>query len=503
MAQERVRPSRLAGSWYPADPTTLRNDIESYIAAAENVTTASHLYAVIAPHAGYAFSGPCAGWSFAQLRKRDIQRVFLLAPAHTARFRGVSIPPFDAYATPLGQVPIARDVCDTLSAHPLITSVPHAHAREHSIEIMLPFLQVAAPDATLVPLLVSAIDANDARELGALLATHLQPHDIIVASGDFTHYGRSFNYVPFSENIQDNLKELDMGLVHHIKNTDVEGIFTYEQETGITCCGTRPFAITVAALPADAQAQLLEYYTSGEKEGNFQHSVSYVALAFSGEKGFSGQDSKAAQQKEIIEQTEESDAAADADDQEADTAEAALTEEEKAVLLRIARDTLTQYVTDGTKPALDDYPLTPRLKEHAGAFVTLHQNGRLRGCIGFIEGIAPLAVTVQENACNAATRDTRFPQVKPEELDAIDIEISVMSPLRPIDSPEDVIVGTHGVVLVHGRHQGVFLPQVPVEQGWDRRTYLQQLALKAGLPPNAYRHAHLKVFSADIFAEEK
>lgn len=496
-----IRKSVIAGSWYPDNPAELRSVITGYLGKAEKKTTAQHLYAVFAPHAGYAYSGACAAWSFKQLEGRDIERVFLLAPSHTAQYPGISIPEVDAYETPLGFVPLDTKTCDELRKDPLITSVPQAHTREHSLEIELPFLQVVCKDFTLVPLVVSAIDAADARELGLVLSRHIGPKDIIVASGDFTHYGRAFGYVPFTDDIQANLKKLDRGLIKEIKKKDVKGIFAYERKTGITCCGIRAFAIAVAALPDDATPELLEYYTSGEKEGNFSHSVSYASIAFSGEAGFHGKGKTEATNK--TEKIEKTDMKIDETKKEDKIiSDDTLTKEEKNTLLKIARDTVTQFVTKGTKPDLSEYNLTPRLKENAGAFVTLHENGQLRGCIGFIEGVAPLAETVQENACNAATRDPRFPPVTPKELSKIDIEISVMTPLKEIDSPEEVVAGKHGIVLKSGFHQGVFLPQVATEQGWDRKTFLEHLGYKAGLNKDAYKTATLLTFTAEVFGEK-
>jgi MEMO1 family protein len=492
MKNTRIRKSVIAGSWYPADPGELRKVITDYLAQAEKVVTAPHLYSIFVPHAGYAYSGACAAWSFKQLEGRDIERVFLLAPSHSVRYQGISIPDVDAYETPLGLVPLDTTTCNKLRQDTLISTVPEAHTREHSLEIQLPFLQVVCKDFKVVPLVVSAIDTADAHELGLVLSRHLGSKDILVASGDFTHYGDAFGYVPFKDKIQESIKKLDMGLIDEIQKKDVKGIFAYERTTGITCCGIRAFAIAVAAMPKDAQSTLLKYTTSGEKEGDFSHSVSYAALAFSDETGSSrvarGQEveAKPVENKEV----------------EVKRAEGAtVTAEEKQILLKLARDTVTQFVTKGTKPDLSEYNLTPRLKEKAGAFVTLHENGQLRGCIGFIEGVAPLAETVLENACNAAMRDPRFPPVTEKELDKIDIEISVMTPLKEIDSPDKVIAGKHGVVLKSGLRQGVFLPQVATEQGWDRKTFLEHLGLKAGLSKDAYKNAVLLTFTAEVFGE--
>ena len=140
------------------------------------------------------------------------------------------------------------------------------------------------------------------------------------------------------------------------------------------------------------------------------------------------------------------------------------------------------------------------LAEHRGAFVTLTADGALRGCIGYIEGVCPLVEAVAANARSAACADPRFPPVAPEELDDLELEISVLTPLRPVSGPAEVEVGRHGVVLRKSGRSAVFLPQVAREQAWDRDTMLAQRALKAGLPSDAWRRdAQLQVFEAEVF----
>ncbi|HEX2721207.1 MAG TPA: AmmeMemoRadiSam system protein A, partial [Candidatus Deferrimicrobium sp.] len=144
-----------------------------------------------------------------------------------------------------------------------------------------------------------------------------------------------------------------------------------------------------------------------------------------------------------------------------------------------------------------------KLAAPGAAFVTLTKNGRLRGCIGFTEAVAPLFKVVQECAVAAATEDPRFPPVSPKELPSLRVEISVLTPLVSI-RPEEVEVGRHGLMVAQGRMRGLLLPQVPVEWGWDRETFLDQTCVKAGLPPSAWRHgATLRAFTAEVFGEEK
>jgi len=474
--QLKIRNSAIAGSWYTANKSALSQEINSYLAQAKNISENRKINALIVPHAGYAYSGRCAAYSYKQLEGKNIKRIFIIAPSHYAAFQGASIADVDAYETPLGLVSLDKKVISELQKSPLIGNTPQAHTREHSLEIQLPFLQTVLSNFTLVPLIIGDISPNDAKSIGKLIAENTGPDDLIIASGDFTHYGASFGYMPFKSNISESITKLDSGLLDLILDKNTLGIFDYVKKTGITCCGKWAFAILTAALPENAIGERLCYYKSGDMENDYRHSVSYASTEFYTPSKNGEKDMKVKNNKTSL-----------------------LTDEEKNTLLKIARDTLTLHVKGKSKPELKNYNLSERLKEKAGAFVTLHKNGQLRGCIGYIEGVAPLAETVRENACNASTEDPRFPSVTPSELKDIDIEVSVMSPLRKIDSPEEVIVGKHGVILKKGWRQGVFLPQVATEQKWDRETFLKHLGLKAGLDMNAYKDAELFIFTAEIF----
>ncbi len=176
-----------------------------------------------------------------------------------------------------------------------------------------------------------------------------------------------------------------------------------------------------------------------------------------------------------------------------------LTPEEREELLRIARRATVAYVVEGRMP--EEAPVHPKLSAPGAAFVTFRSGSRLRGCIGYTEPHSPLYRIVQECAVAAATEDPRFPRVTPEEVGDLRIEISVLTPLLPV-RPEDVRVGVHGLMISKGANRGLLLPQVAVEQGWDRQTLLSQVCVKAGLPPDAWKKdAELFSFTAEVFSE--
>ena len=161
-----------------------------------------------------------------------------------------------------------------------------------------------------------------------------------------------------------------------------------------------------------------------------------------------------------------------------------LSASDQVILFRVARDSIKAHLKGG-KAALP-MDASPALSRPSGVFVTLHLNGRLRGCIGYLEGVKPLLAAVQDMAIAAAFNDPRFPPLRQEELAGLDLEISVLSPMRQIKNIEEIEVGRDGIYLEQGPYRGLLLPQVATEYGWDRRTFLKQTSVKAGLPPDAW-----------------
>ncbi len=178
-----------------------------------------------------------------------------------------------------------------------------------------------------------------------------------------------------------------------------------------------------------------------------------------------------------------------------------LSNTERQTLLKLARDTIEAHINDRKLPTLPD--AKGAFAEYAGAFVTLHKRGQLRGCIGNMVGYGPLVKTIQEMACAASTEDTRFSPVRPDELKEIDLEISVLSPMKKITDVSEIEVGHHGIMMRQGYRGGVLLPQVATEWGWDRETFLEQTCHKAGLPPDAWKDPKttIEIFSAEVFGE--
>jgi AmmeMemoRadiSam system protein B/AmmeMemoRadiSam system protein A len=465
------REPAVAGRFYSGTEEALLKSVETLLQKVPESEGASKIAALVSPHAGYTYSGQTAAYGYNALKGETFQRVILLGPSHYAAFRGLSIPDVDSYRTPLGEVLLDQEACKNLKKHPLINSHPSAHRQEHSLEVQLPFLQTVLHDFKIVPVVIGHLEEEDYPVLAKVISSRADENTLIIASSDFTHYGPRYDYLPFEEEVPENLSRLDRGALHEILEVDRSGFLAYKNRTKDTICGFRPIALLLEVLSMKGvrQGKLLHYTTSGAVTGDFANSVSYASILFSRE-----------------EQT------------------MYLTEEEKKILLRLARTSLNAYVREqkNLSSAPEGIKLTELLKKPAGVFVTLEKKEELRGCIGYIEPIRPLYQAVMENAVSACSRDYRFMPVQEKELSQIEIEISVLTPRQEIAGPDGFIPGKHGIVFEKRGKRAVFLPQVATEQGWGREKTLQHLSRKAGLPPDAWKEGgQFWVFTAEVFGE--
>ena len=480
-AGERVRPSALAGGWYPQDAEELAAYVDAALQAARVAEPGGVLRALVAPHAGYRYSGATAAEVFSLVQGRRYERVIVLAPSHRSGFHGLSIADVDAYETPLGPVPLDRETIARLRESDLVGSDPGAHAREHAIEIELPMLQRSlAPGWRLVPILVGRLEPPDYRRAADLLRPFADETTLVVVSSDFTHFGPRFGFVPFplDDDTPARIRALDDGAVDRILAGDPEGLLAYQARTGITVCGLRPLVLLLHLLPPGAEVVRVSYTTSGELTGDYGNSVSYVALAITSPEPFS----QAAGEARRLEDTD-------------------LRLLHRLAILAVDGAVRGPSEDNGNEveDALNDLPR--HLRDPAGAFVTLKREGRLRGCVGYILPRKPLYQAVLENGGNAAVQDRRFRPVTPEELADLEVEVSVLSPPEPIPSHEQFRVGEQGVILRKDGRQAVFLPEVASEQGWTREETLSHLARKAGLPGDAWRDgATLEVFTSTKYS---
>lgn len=476
--ESHVLKSELAGMWYPDDPEELAREIDAYIAAVES-GPADQVMALLLPHAGYRYSGMVAAHGIKQIAGKSFSRVVVMGPSHrVALMDTVSIPDVSAIETPLGRIGIDRDLVERLWEDDLFESHLQAHTHEHSVQIELPFLQRALGDFKLVPIVCGHLGEVAVRRIAATLLEHIDEETLIVVSSDFTHYGRTFDYVPFLDGIQENLRKLDLGAFKEIERKNLSGFLDYVNSTGATICGRSPIAILLAMLPSEARVQLLKYDTSGNLTGDWSHCVSYISAAMTGQWKPSCSNGRHCEP------------------------ELELSASDKVGLLSLARHSIARRIRDD-EPELN-LEITPPMQDIMGAFATLHKHGQLRGCIGEIFPRRELCEAVAEQAVNAAFHDPRFPRLSESELDEIDIEISALTAPHRVNSHEDIEIGRHGIVLYKGSRSAVFLPQVAPEQGWGLEETLSHLSMKAGLSPDDWQSGcEFHVFEAIVFGEKK
>ena len=273
----------VAGSWYPRDPQELAGLVDALIErAVARAAAAGPVTALIAPHAGLAYSGAVAASAFSGLTGRTVDRIVLIGPSHHFGFPGAAIPDeATAYRTPLGDAPIDREAIATLREAAGFRADDRMFEPEHALEAELPFLQrILDPSVPIVPVLLGGRATHeDARRAADALAPLLRASTLVVVSSDFTHFGPRFGYVPFSDDLPSRIRALDLGAVAAIEAGDDAGFARYVETTGATICGHRAIDVLLMLPCAAGGAKLLDYDTSGHMTGTWDHSVSYAAIA--------------------------------------------------------------------------------------------------------------------------------------------------------------------------------------------------------------------------------
>lgn len=438
-----VRPAAVAGTFYPAVAADLTAAVSDLLAGAGAAPTGRAPKALIAPHAGYVYSGSTAAAAYTRLAtlRGKVSRVVLLGPAHRVAFNGLALPGVDAFASPLGPVRIDIESVRALADLPQVTTNAEAHALEHSLEVHLPFLQQTLGDFALLPLVVGRTSPDLVAEVIERLWGG--PETLIVVSSDLSHY------LPYrAATISDAQTVRDMLALdpvidheHACGATPVNGLLRVARRRGLT-------------------PELLAACNSGDTAGDRDRVVGYASVG-------------------LFEDAPES--------------RPAVTIDRGQTLLAIARATIGRQL---------GLHLTARedatfLREPGATFVTINKGGGLRGCIGSLGAHRPLLDDVKHNARAAAFLDPRFGPVSLREFDQIAVEVSLLSVPEPMtftdeaDALRQLRPHADGVILEHSGHRATFLPQV-----WESlptpAAFISHLKQKAGLP-DAFWAADMKL----------
>ena len=465
-----VRPATQAGRFYDGNPQRLSHEVDSFLALHAKDRQYENVAAIIVPHAGYYFSGNVAATAYMSLPKdKPYKRIFLLGPSHHEWLNGASVnSEADYYETPLGQVKVDRETAQTLIAADSIFSYrPEAHDREHCLEVQLPFLQRRFEEVPpIVPIIISTNDFRKLKRMAEALKPFFTDENLFIISSDFSHYPSYGDACAVDARTG---KAVESGDVEQFIATIEANANSGIRNLATSACGEFPIITLMLMLDKQYEVKHLLYQNSGDIDDHDPtRVVGYHAFAIlrGEEKSFT------------------------------------LSDDEKRILKDIALQSIKDSL-DGKSLSEANYQLSIvnyQLKEKCGAFVSLHKQGRLRGCIGHFGEDTPLHEIVAEMARAAAFEDPRFMPVTRDELDDIDIEISVLTPMRRIQSLDEFKLHRHGIYIRKGYRSGTFLPQVADEVNWTKEEFVGHCSQdKAGLGWDGWRDAELYVYEAIVF----
>lgn len=462
------RKAAVAGQFYSSNKEQLYNDLKNLF---NNKKSDSNAIAVISPHAGYVFSGEIAARAISNINPcKQYENIFIIASSHTNYFEGVSIYNAGNYETPLGSVKVNIDICNELiQKNDIFNFLPEAHKTEHSIEVQLPFLQYwLKNDFQIVPIVIGSDDIETPKRVAQILKPYFNKENVFIISTDFSHYPEYKDAISIDANTADAIctgnPDLLINIIKNTKSSKVNNLLT-------NICGWSATLTLMHMSGNEYNYNKLEYRNSGDsKYGSLDKVVGYWAISVT------NKDNKTSFY---------------------------LDELDKRELLKLARETVELKVNENKKNTVSENKYSKSLNEYCGAFVTLHKNSNLRGCVGRFEPNIPLYQVVIDMAIAASTEDYRFPLVSKEELEHIEYEVSVLTPMKKIQSIDEIELGKHGIYIKKGYKGGTFLPQVAKETGWSLEEFLGHCARdKAGLSYTGWKDADIYIYEAIVFSEK-
>ena len=469
---DSVRKPVRAGTFYPADPVELSRMIDRLTRQAQKsgfrMPKGKGLKALIMPHAGIIYSGWTAAHAAIVLKKNQFSKVILLGPDHFMGIKNGSICDADAYQTPLGKIKRHEDAVELQRYPEFFQPLPVAMDKEHSLEVVLPFLQTYMGRFQLVPVIVGRADVGP---IARALNTCIKDDTLVVVSSDLSHY------LSYSDAVA-----VDRETINAVLNLNPARLVNSDNRA----CGLMPILILMdIARRNHWQPLLLHYSNSGDTAGSRSRVVGYAAIAFFGEQSMENKHDSSAQ----------------------------LTEEQGQVLVKLARHTIMEKLGrkgSASESGTDISALKDKsFQSHCGTFVTLKLKGNLRGCIGNLTSAETIWDGIIRNAVNAAFHDPRFSPLTEKELDQTEIEVSILSEPCPLEYrngeelTQKLRVNVDGVIIRKGHASATFLPQV-WQQLPQPEEFLSHLCMKAGLPANAWKDPELEVLTYQVqYFEEK
>ncbi len=477
------RKAAVSGKFYPSDSAQLHEMITKFYSKAIPKSS-KNVLAIIAPHAGYVFSGQVAASAFNQIdENKKYENIFIIGSSHTTTFSGASVYNAGNWETPLGHVPVNIELGKKLITEcSQIHAYSDVHQFEHCLEVQVPFLQMKLKNSfRIVPILIGTQSNDDCLKLAEALRPYLNASNLFVFSTDMSHYPLYDDAV-----VVDNLtaQAILSGSPQQLTDVLYKNSKSKIRNLSTSLCGWTS-VLTLLHMTSgeeDIKYHEIQYQNSGDIPvyGDKQKVVGYGAFAVTS-KNANFCTTPAFEEEAFM-----------------------LTENDKKSLLTVARKTIEEYLKTGKEIKVDTKDFSEHIVLPCGAFVTLQKSGKLRGCIGKFVTSDPLWKVVQQMAIASSTLDSRFSKVTIAEIDKIEIEISVLTPLKKIKSIDEFELGKQGIYIIYKDHTGTFLPQVAKETNWTKEEFLGHCARdKAGIGWDGWKDADLFTYEAIVFGEKK
>ncbi len=467
-----------AGRYYPADKETLSKDLSVLFRDCLKPSFDYRVRAIIAPHAGYVFSGKIAASAFSSVKLNSgIKNIFLIGSSHVMAFEGASVYFSGDYITPLGKIPTNMEIANRLKdEYPVFDFPVTAHLQDHSLEVQLPFIQQRFPGVPVIPVIIGTANTATVREIARALQPWFNEENLFVISSDFSHYP---SWKDASE----------------VDNATSGSILTGNPDTFLQILklnASKNVKGLVTSMCGWTSGLLLMYLAENDKNLEFRH----IDYCNSGDSGYGGKDEVVGYHAIALTEKKASPASKEL------SGEISFSEEEKDMLFTIARNTIHTMLYENRRYSVDSQSLPKSLKEPLGVFVTLKKDKALRGCIGRFVSSDPLWKVVVESALSSAFDDPRFTPLTREEFSNTDMEITVLGPLKRIKSYKEIILGRHGIYISKDTRSGTMLPQVAVENNWTVEEFLGYTARdKAGIGWEGWKFAELYIYEGIILEE--
>ena len=471
-----------AGRFYPANKEALEKNISQLFESCTKSPDSWDVRAIISPHAGYVYSGKITAEAFSAIpRDRGYKNIFIIGSSHIMSFDGASVYNSGDYITPMGRVKVNREIANKLIGENKVFNYPtNAHLQEHSIEVQLPFIQSYFEEIPqIVPIIIGTNNENTVKKVSEALRPYFNQENLFIISSDFSHYPSYNDAVEV-----DRLTALSIVSCNPRTFLNTLKMNSEKQIPGLatSMCGWTS-GLTLLYLAEgnnQLEMELINYCNSGDSQyGEKDGVVGYNAIV-------------------LIEKNQAKGVNIEREN------EFSFTEKERSQLFAIARKSIRSMLYDNKKNVFDEKTLPSKLLIPMGAFVTLKINGALRGCIGRFISSTPLYEVVQASALSSAFEDPRFAPLTKDEFENTDVEITVLGPLKKIESISEIVLGKHGIYIKKDFKSGTMLPQVATENGWTVEEFLGYTSReKAGLGWDGWKNAEIFIYEGIVLEDNK